>query len=96
MAEARGLRGACGYDFEPPMAEEVEAMARLAGGSLPSAAFERWVRARAPYSEALAALVGINAGLDAAPDGALDRFVEEAGQDRDEAHDEEELAAPAP
>lgn len=56
-----------GYEFDAPEDEEVEAMVRLADGSLPEEVFVGWVRDHARYDQALARLAGIDAGIEDVP-----------------------------
>lgn len=65
-----------GYDFVAPETEEVEAMVRLADGTLPEEVFVEWVRDHSRFDPALARLAGVDAGSVSAPEtrGFADRL----------------------
>lgn len=56
-----------GYDFVAPEPEEVEAIVRLADGTLPEAVFVEWVRDHSRFDPALARLARIDAGTETVP-----------------------------
>ena len=51
-----------GYEFAPPVEEQVEAMVHLADHSMPEQVFEEWVRDHSQFNPALAMLAGLDAG----------------------------------